>query len=160
MFDRVLITDPDDQLRNRYREFLGHDSFTVATAKNGLECAVQLRRFRPDVLVLEPELPWGQGDGVLALMHEEYDVRIASVIVLTAGRDAELLSRVLEFPIDEFQTKPLEPSQLAQKIRWVLNTRPSVGELHNPRDDGPHTARDDAAQDEETLTHFYQRSYV
>ena len=154
MFDRVLITDPDDQLRNRYREFLGHDSFTVATAKNGLECAVQLRRFRPDVLVLEPELPWGRGDGVLALMHEESDVRIASVIVLTTGRDLEGLSRVFEFPIDEFERKPLEPSQLARKIRWMLNTKPSAGELHSPRDDGRHPTRDDPAQNDQTPTHF------
>ena len=129
MFDRVLITDPDDQLRNRYREFLGEDSFTVATAKNGLECAV----------------------------HEESDVRITSVIVLTTGHDTELLSRVLEFPIDEFQTKPLDPFQLARKIRWVLNSKPSAGELHSRRDDGRHPPRDRPPQDEQTLTHFYQR---
>ena len=157
LVDRVLIADHDEQLRQRYSAFLTRDGFQVATAASGLECADQLRRFRPDVLVLEPELPWGQGDGVLALMHEESDVRIASVIVLTAGRNVEGLSRVLDFPIDEFERKPLEPSQLAREIRWVLNTKPSAGELHGPREDGRHQTRDDPAQDDQTLMRYYQR---
>ncbi|MDA1055986.1 MAG: response regulator [Planctomycetota bacterium] len=156
-FDRVLIADPDEPLRQRYSEFLTRDGFQVATAANGLECAAQLRRFRPDVLVLEPALPWGQGDGVLALMHEEADVPLASVIVLTAMRDVDALCRVLEFPLDDFVRKPLEPSQLARKIHRLLNTKPAAGKLHNPRDAGRHLTPDEPAQDDQLLTHFYQR---
>jgi len=157
LVDRVLIADPDQQLRQRYSEFLTRDGFQVATAASGLECADQLRQFRPDVLVLEPAIPWGQGDGVLALMHEETDLPLASVIVLTAGGDLDALLRVLEFPIDDFERKPLKPSQLARKIHRLLDTKPSAGELHSPRDDRRHPTRDDPAQDGPTLTNFYQR---
>jgi len=155
--DRVLIADPDMQLRQRYSEFLTQDGFQVATAASGLECADQLRQFRPDVLVLEPAIPWGQGDGILALMHEETDLPLASIIVLTAGRDVDALLRVLEFPIDDLAHKPLEPSQLARKIHWLLNTKPSAGELHSLRDDVPRPTRVDPVQDGPTPTFFYQR---
>lgn len=156
LLDCVLIADPDEQLRHRCSRFLTRYGFQVATAASGLECAAHFRPFRPDVLVLEPAMPWGQGDGVLALMHEESDLPLASVIVLTAGQDADALCRVLEFPIDDFEHKPLEPTQLARKIHRLINTKPSAGELHSPRDDKRHQTRDDAAQNNQTLTHFYQ----
>ena len=37
---------------------------------SGLECVARLRERVPDVLVLEPQLPWGGGEGVLAIMGE------------------------------------------------------------------------------------------
>ncbi|MDA1053898.1 MAG: response regulator [Planctomycetota bacterium] len=157
LVNRVLIADPDEQLRQRYCDFLRRDGLEVATAANGLECAAQLRRFRPDVLVLEPGLPWGQGDGVLALMHEEADVPLAAVIVLTATHDVDALCRVFEFPLDDFARIPLEPSQLARKIHWLLNSKPAAGELHGPPDDGRHPMRDGPAPDAQLLTQFYHR---
>ena len=33
-----------------------------------LECLAQLRQWRPDVLVLDADLPWGSGLGVLSVM--------------------------------------------------------------------------------------------
>ena len=67
---RVLIADSDPALLASYRDFLVRQGFEVALARDGLDCLAQLRSTFPDVLVLEPELPWGQGDGVLALMEE------------------------------------------------------------------------------------------
>ena len=54
----------------------------MATARDGLACVAQLREFRPAVLVLDPALPWGWGDGVLARMREEADIPTVPVILL------------------------------------------------------------------------------
>jgi DNA-binding response OmpR family regulator len=71
---RVLLADPDESLLAAYRGYLSQDGFEVALATNGLDCLAELRRFQPDVLVMEPALPWGWGDGVLARMRERDDV--------------------------------------------------------------------------------------
>ena len=82
---RVLIADRDETLLNAYREYLLRDGFDVVTAMDGLDCVAKLRSFVPDLLVLDPELPWGRGDGVLAVMHEDADVPVVPVMVLSAN---------------------------------------------------------------------------
>jgi DNA-binding response OmpR family regulator len=124
---RVLIADPDVPLLASYREVLSREGFEVATATNGLDCVAELRSFRPDVLVLEPDLPWGWGAGVLAAMREEYDVPLVPVLVLSARHDPESLFRVAALPIHEVQVKPLAPLLLAQRIRHLVENVAAPG---------------------------------
>jgi carbon storage regulator len=123
MLPRVLIADPDDYLLDSYRDYLEQHGFGVVTATTGLECVERLRECAPDVLVLEPSIPWGWGDGVLAMMHEEPDIPLVPVIVLTYGRDRGVLYRSAPFKIDDYQLKPLRPERLAQRIRNVATQR-------------------------------------
>jgi DNA-binding response OmpR family regulator len=116
---RVLIADTDEHLLESYREQLGQQGFDVITATSGMECVEKLREYVPDVLVLEPSIPWGGGDGVLAMMHEDSDVPLLPVIVLTHGRDHGVLYRLAPFQVDDYQAKPLNATRLAQRIRTL-----------------------------------------
>jgi carbon storage regulator CsrA len=120
---RVLLADPNQYLLAQYRSYLEHCGFEVATAVNGLECLENLRSFHPDVLVLEPVMPWGGGDGVLAVMHEARDVPSISVIVLTHGCDAGTLYNLAPFGIDDYHLKPLPPKKLSERIRTLIVQR-------------------------------------
>lgn len=80
----------------------------------------QLREHPPDALVLEPELPWGGGDGVLALMYDDPHLACIPVMVLSACRDAALITRVARYPIRVFHSKPLSPSQLVNRLYAML----------------------------------------
>ena len=127
MSNRVLIADSDGYLVDDYRRYLEQHGFEVLTATTGLECVERLRDGGPDVLVLEPSLPWGWGDGVLAMMHEERDIPTIPVIVVTHGYDRGLLYRMAPYRIDDYQTKPLTAKRLAQRIQSVLTSRQPVG---------------------------------
>jgi carbon storage regulator CsrA len=123
MSNRVLIADSDRYLLHDYRQYLEQHGFEVLTATTGLECVERLRDGEPDVLVLEPSIPWGWGDGVLAMMHEERDIRMIPVIVVTHGYDRGLLYRLAPYRIDDYQTKPLTTKRLTQRIQSVLASR-------------------------------------
>ena len=56
---RVLLADPDEALPALYREPLGDEGFEVVTAFSGIECVARLQERVPDLLVLEPQMPWG-----------------------------------------------------------------------------------------------------
>ncbi len=120
MSARVLIADPDDFLLDSYREYLEQHGFEVVTATGGLECVEKLRATTPDVLVLEAALPWGSGDGVLAMMHEEADVPLVPVIILTDGRDRSLLYRLARFHVQGYQVKPVGARQLQERIQVLV----------------------------------------
>src|SRR5262249_10670230 len=96
---RVLLADPDLNLLDAYRAFLLRDGFDVVTATDGLDCVAKMRSFLPEVLVLEPELPWGRGDGVLAQMYEDPAVPLVPVMVLTSQEDPEGRYEVGIFPV-------------------------------------------------------------
>ncbi len=117
---RVLIADPDESLQPVYREPLLRDGFIVTVAVSGLECLARLRERAPDVLVLEPQLPWGGGEGVLAIMGELPELAIVPVMVLTSCRDSRLLEAVARFPVSDYQLKPLAPDRLAGRLRAIL----------------------------------------
>jgi DNA-binding response OmpR family regulator len=120
---RVLIADPDESLLAEYRGFLSREGFKVVTVLTGLECAARLRERVPDVLVLEPQLPWGGGDGVLAMMREVPDLAIVPVVLLTSCRDPHVLDRLAPFPISDYQVKPLAADRLARRISTCLDDR-------------------------------------
>ena len=117
---RVLMADPDRSLRPVYRGPLFDEGFELVTAASGLECVARLRERVPDVLVLEPQLPWGGGEGVLAMMGEIPALATVPVMVLTSCRDPRLLEAVGRFPVCDYQLKPLAPDRLAGRLRSIL----------------------------------------
>ncbi len=119
---RVLIADSDERLLDRYRLHF-REEFELATATNGVECLACLRERTPDVLVLEPQLLWGGGDGVLAVMHQVSRLAFVPVMILTACRDVRVLQGVAPFRISDYCVKPLAPRQLATRIWTLLHLR-------------------------------------
>lgn len=117
---QVLMADPDESLRLMYRVPLLQEGFELITATSGLECVARLRERIPDVLVLEPQLPWGGGEGILAIMGDVPELAMVPVIVLTACRDFRLLEAISRFPVSDYQLKPLTPDRLAARLRAIL----------------------------------------
>jgi DNA-binding response OmpR family regulator len=115
------MADPDEALQPVYRERLAQEGFEVVTVFSGLECVARLRESVPDLLVLEAQLPWGGGDGVLAIMGEVPLLATVPVMVLTSCRDPHVLNRVARFPISDYYFKPLAPDLLAGRLRTLLN---------------------------------------
>ena len=120
MTARVLIADANERMRAIYSQGLADYGFEVATAADGLDCMTALRDFAPEALVLDPDLPWGGGAGVLARMHEEVDLPYVPVILLAASADPWLHERFAVFPNCDCHLKPMAPSMLAYQIQLSL----------------------------------------
>ena len=84
---RVLIADCDESVLKRCAEDCFHRSIALRSATGGVDCLAELRRWPPDVLVLDAELPWGGGDGVLEIMGED-DALARIPVVLLDGNSA------------------------------------------------------------------------
>jgi len=125
MHIRVLIADSDRSLLNSYREFLGRDGFDVSTAADGLECLAKLREWEPDVLVVEVEMPWGGGAGVLDLMHDGAELPQVPVVALASRWSGASVDDALAYCLaDSFDFKPITPIQLAGLIRRQIDSPP------------------------------------
>src|SRR5262249_29864893 len=106
MRQRLLIAESDAELCNIYQKFLAKCGFDVETASDGLNCLEKLRQVMPEVLVLDRELSWGGGDGVLAWLREQNSATSAAVILTaTAGHARDGLED-LEPPVAKLLAKP------------------------------------------------------
>ena len=86
----------DKYLLDHYRDYLKQHGFEVATATTGVGV---WNGFVGALWTCWSGTvdPWGWGDGVLATMHEESDIPLVPVIVLTYGRDRSVLYRLAPF---------------------------------------------------------------
>ena len=120
----VLLALRDETRIKSYREFLGREGFQVATATDGLKCLASLRILTPDVLVIERDLPWGGGDGVLARIDEEADLPKIPVILFFTGPKRVSISGANCGPNLERLNRHLPPHELAMKIRRLVDMSP------------------------------------
>ncbi len=118
---RVLLVDPNEYLLSRYEEYLAKAGYEVFTSQDALDCLKKLRKYSPDIMVLEPMLPWGGGDGILAMMNEEPDVPKTPVLLLTYGTAPNVLYNISSYDISDFQKKPLSEKRLAERIARILH---------------------------------------
>lgn len=117
---RVLLAGPNNYRWRSYQQTLNEAGFTARITNDGLECVAVLRAFRPDVLVLDPNIPWGGGDGVLAVRDEEPGLNQNLVMIVTAGCDSSLLYRMSDYAIDDLIWQPTSATELKRRLDRLL----------------------------------------
>lgn len=117
---RVLLAGPSNYRWRAYHETLDATGFSARITSDGMECVAVLRAFRPNVLVLDPNIPWGGGDGVLAVRDEEPGLNQNLVMILTAGCEPSLLYRMSDYAIDDLVWQPISGLDLKRRLERLL----------------------------------------
>ncbi|MBI2800059.1 MAG: response regulator [Gammaproteobacteria bacterium] len=114
---QILIVDDDREIRSLLAEYLESNGLRTLSAADGASMRKTLITARPDLIVLDLNLP---GDDGLALCRELRANSRLPVIMLTA-RSAPIDRIVgLEMGADDYLAKPFEPRELLARIRSVL----------------------------------------
>ena len=114
---RLLIADSDPDMAAIYDRFFGQDGYDVVTVVDGLECMTGLRDFAPKVLVVEHELPWGGGDGVVDLMRADCRLSRVPVVIVYGSASFNYSSELTHPPVVAHLRKPFKLSTLSERIR-------------------------------------------
>jgi CheY-like chemotaxis protein len=96
MNTRFLIADRDPVVREDCRRCLSKRGHEVDVAANGLQCIDRLRMSCPTVLVLDPDIPWGGGDGVLEWLSREEPLNPLVVVLTNGHSQVHLPDRLLK----------------------------------------------------------------
>lgn len=79
----VCIVDDDNDVRDIYSTKFKREGFTVVTARNGEEGLSMIKKERPDVIVLDIQMPVLDGLGVLQALRRDRELTKIPVVVLT-----------------------------------------------------------------------------
>ena len=116
----VLVADDDPDLRHLVRGILTAQGFRVAEAEDGIAALDEAQRLRPDVMLLDMDMPRLDGLGVLDTLRQRLLGRSVPVIVVTVHNDPAVESRCIELGAEDYITKPIQPTSLVARIRAVL----------------------------------------
>jgi DNA-binding NtrC family response regulator len=113
----LLLAEGDAELCEDYQRFLRECGYEVETASDGLDCLAKLRRGLPGVLVLDWELRWGGGDGVLAWLREQSPASELPVVLMSTGGYSTDVALEIKPPVVKFLPKPFTLSALLETVR-------------------------------------------
>ncbi|MCI8530396.1 MAG: response regulator [Lachnospiraceae bacterium] len=112
---KLLIVDDSDFILNTMRNLL-RSEYTVATAKSGLSAIRNIALDRPDLILLDYEMPVCNGSQVLEMIRSEQDFTDIPVIFLTNRVDKETVKKVLTLGPEGYLSKALPPESVKQEI--------------------------------------------
>ena len=127
MNELILVIDDEPKIAKLARDYLERGGFRVVTAADGRTAFAAARHERPDLIVLDLNLPELDGLDVCRALRRESDVPI---IMLTARVDEADRLIGLELGADDYITKPFSPRELVARVRAVL--RRVQGGVHQP----------------------------
>lgn len=114
---RVVLGMPPSECRGTYERELRRHNFDVVTAGDGLHCLESIRENEPDVLVIEPDLLWGGGDGVLSIVGDEPELARIPVMLIIPDLVHPSAQVMAPFPVQDCALQPLNPSWFVARVQ-------------------------------------------
>jgi two-component system, OmpR family, KDP operon response regulator KdpE len=113
----ILVVDDEPQIRRVLRATLSAHGYAISDAKNGEEALDSIRKERPDLVLLDVNMP---GMGGVEACREIRRISDAPIIMLTV-RDAERDKvSALDAGADDYVVKPFGIEELLARIRAAL----------------------------------------
>lgn len=116
---RILIVD-DSALSLRSAKAILDKKFSVTVATSGKQAMIALQKKRPDLILLDYEMPEWDGKTTLEKIRQEKELQDIPVIFLTGVADKEHITAVLRLNPAGYFLKPLEKEKLLEAVDKIF----------------------------------------
>jgi diguanylate cyclase (GGDEF)-like protein len=117
----ILLVDDEPVITEVMRVYLEDAGYRRVVVTNDAAASLELvRHHEPDLVLLDLMMPGMSGFQVLERLRAGDATRHVPVVVLTSASDAESRLKVLELGATDFLAKPVDPSELALRLRNIL----------------------------------------
>ena len=130
----VLVADDSRTVRAWVTRSL-RDDFDVVEAHDGAEAVRQARLARPDVVLLDVDMPGMNGHQALAAMRTEPALRDIPVLFLTGRTGADDVAEGLGLGAMDYLRKPCHPQELIARVQGALRIKVRHDQLRRTNDE-------------------------
>lgn len=116
----ILIVDDDANMVKTVQILLELNEYKIITAYDGSKALEKVVSEKPDLIVLDIDIPELDGYEVLERIKENPALRNIPVIMLTAKSSGADFDRAMEMKADWYIAKPFESMHLVDKIRSLI----------------------------------------
>jgi DNA-binding response OmpR family regulator/anti-sigma regulatory factor (Ser/Thr protein kinase) len=118
----ILVVDDDANIRELLNQEFTEAGFSVRMAGNGRDAVAEVRRERPDLVVLDVMMPEMNGFDVAAVLKNDPETADLPIIILSIVEDLE---RGYRLGVDRYLTKPIDTALLFKEVDTLLAQRTS-----------------------------------
>lgn len=112
---KVLVVDDSGAMLRNVKGWL-EDKYQVILANSGMMAIKYLTQSRPDLILLDYEMPVCDGKQVLEMIRSEQDFSDVPVIFLTSKDDRESVLNIMELKPNGYLLKTLSPEQIVESV--------------------------------------------
>jgi hemerythrin-like metal-binding protein len=112
---KILVVDDSELMREAMKKLLGID-YEVMPVSSGLAALRSIILNRPDLILLDYEMPVCDGRQVLEMIRSEKDFADIPVFFLTGRSDKESVQKVLALKPAGYLVKSLQPAEIKKGI--------------------------------------------
>ena len=120
MSKTILACDDQDLMRKLVSGVLRQMGYEVVTAESGEDCLETLKTLKPDLLILDIDMPGIDGFETCKQIRKTLPHVTCPIIFLTGRRDKADVQRALAAGGNDFLIKPFQPKMLEQRVeKWI-----------------------------------------
>ena len=126
---RILIVDDEFQIRRALRNALAPMGYEVLDADGGADALVKFRAARPDLILLDLNMPVMDGLETCRILRTETEIPI--IVLSVRNSEVEKID-ALDAGADDYLTKPFGMGELLARIRVALRRLPMLADVAVP----------------------------
>lgn len=123
----VMVVDDSVTVRKVTSRLLERNGMEVVTAKDGLDAVAQLQDHKPDIILLDIEMPRMDGFEVASFVRHDDDLREVPICMITSRTGAKHRDRALALGVNEYLGKPFQETELLDTIERLTSEEPVNG---------------------------------
>ena len=120
MNGKIFIIEDETSIIQLVQHTLEKVGFIISSAINGNEGLKELKKFKPNLLLLDWMLPDLSGIEICKNIRKDINFKNLPIIMLTAKGEEEDKIKGLESGVDDYLTKPFSFNELLARIKAVL----------------------------------------
>lgn len=120
MAQRILVADDDRSIVKVITSYLEKSGFQTFSAYDGEMALHQLRRERPDLVILDLMMPNRDGWEVTKIVRADHSLAATPIIMLTARVEDTDKIVGLELGADDYITKPFNAQEVVTRVKALL----------------------------------------
>lgn len=119
----VLIIDDSQDIHQLISARLGSERVSLLHAYNAAEGLEAVQRHKPDLVLLDVDMPHTDGMTLCRTLKEDPEVSYIPVIFLTGTMDTPTKVQAFELGAVDYITKPFDAVELKARVRAALRTK-------------------------------------
>lgn len=121
--EKILVVDDEPAVIMIISKYLERNDYDVITAENGEEALVKALIEKPDLVLLDSRMPVMDGWEMLKRIRKHRDLNSIPVIMVTAFCGAKDVTTASTLNIEDYITKPFDPTRLVEKVNQALKSK-------------------------------------
>jgi chemosensory pili system protein ChpA (sensor histidine kinase/response regulator) len=117
----VMVVDDSITVRKVTTRLLERNDYDVLTAKDGVDALSQLQEHRPNVMLLDVEMPRMDGFELATNMRNDAELKDIPIIMITSRTASKHRQRAMDIGVNAYMGKPYNEGDLLKNIENLVS---------------------------------------